>query len=70
MIHADGECHSAEKLSGAASTLGMQPLLMQLRYFQTLTEVATEKNSTVVFPLPIELIGPLVARLKGPDGQS
>jgi regulator of protease activity HflC (stomatin/prohibitin superfamily) len=64
VIHAEGEFQAAERLADAASIVGRHPLGMQLRYLQTLTEIATEKNSTVVFPLPIELIGPLVDRFR------
>ncbi|HXV59542.1 MAG TPA: slipin family protein [Vicinamibacteria bacterium] len=64
VIHADGEFQAAEKLSQAAAIVGQHPLGLQLRYLQTLTEIATEKNSTVVFPIPMELIEPLL-RLSG-----
>jgi regulator of protease activity HflC (stomatin/prohibitin superfamily) len=65
VIHAEGEFQAAGKLAEAAAIVGQHPLGMQLRYLQTLTEIATEKNSTIVFPLPIELIGPLVDRFRG-----
>ncbi|HSF19373.1 MAG TPA: slipin family protein [Vicinamibacteria bacterium] len=60
VIHADGEFQAAEKLSQAAEIVGKHPLGLQLRYLQTLTEIATEKNSTVVFPIPMDLIRPLL----------
>jgi regulator of protease activity HflC (stomatin/prohibitin superfamily) len=56
VIHADGEFLASEKLSAAAEIVGQHPMAIQLRYLQTLTEVATEQNSTVIFPLPVELI--------------
>jgi regulator of protease activity HflC (stomatin/prohibitin superfamily) len=55
VIHADGEFQASEKLSAAAAIVGRHPLGVQLRYLQTLTEIATEKNSTIIFPLPINL---------------
>ena len=59
VIHAEGEFLASEKLAQAAEIVGRHPLGMQLRYLHTLTEIATEKNSTVVFPLPMDLIEPL-----------
>lgn len=56
VIHADGEFQAAQKLSDAASIISQNPAAMQLRYLQTLTEVATEKNSTTIFPVPIDII--------------
>ncbi len=64
VIHAEGEYQASEKLSMAAEIVGRHPLSLQLRYLQTLTEIATEKNSTVIFPLPMELIEPLLGRKK------
>ncbi len=60
VIHAEGEFLASENLSKAADIVGRHPLGMQLRYLQTLTEVASEKNSTIIFPLPIELFEPLL----------
>lgn len=60
VIHADGEFQAAEKLSAAAEIVGRHPLGVQLRYLQTLTEIATEKNSTIVFPLPMDLVKPFL----------
>ena len=59
IIHAEGELQAAQKLVEAAQTLSQQPEAMQLRYFQTLTSIAGDKFSTVVFPLPVEILGPL-----------
>ncbi len=57
VIHAEGEYLASEKLSAAAAIVGQHPLGVTLRYLQTLTEIATEKNSTIIFPLPMELVG-------------
>jgi len=56
VIHASGEAEAAEKLVEAATQLNEQPESMQLRYLQTLTEIAGEKNSTIVFPLPVDML--------------
>jgi regulator of protease activity HflC (stomatin/prohibitin superfamily) len=55
IIHAQGEYEASQRLADAASTISTQPAALQLRYLQTLTEIGMEKNTTVVFPLPIEL---------------
>ena len=62
MIHAEGELQAAEKLLQAASTLAQKSEAMQLRYLQTLTQIAGDKASTIVFPIPMDLIGPLLGR--------
>jgi len=64
VIHADGEFQASQKLADAAQIMATQPMAMQLRYLGTLTEIATEKNSTIIFPLPIDLIKPLLDRLE------
>ncbi len=64
IIHAEGEMQAAEKLCQAAETLARQPQAMQLRYLQTLTEIAGERTSTIVFPLPLDLIEPLLKKIK------
>ena len=64
VIHAEGEQQAAEKLVEAAKLLGADPRAIQLRYLQTLTEIAGEKSSTIVFPLPMDLVEPMLARLK------
>ncbi len=66
VIHAEGELQAAEKLTDAARVLAGQPQAMQLRYLQTLTEIATDRGSTIVFPLPIDLIQPLLAERRPP----
>ena len=64
IIHADGEQQAAEKLLEAAQMLARQPEAMQLRYLQTLTQIAGDKTSTIVFPLPLDVLTPLVDALK------
>jgi len=56
IIHAAGELEASEKLSQAANVIATEPVAITLRYLQTLTEIAAEKNSTIIFPLPIELL--------------
>ncbi len=56
VIHADGEFEASQKLADAAKVLETQPTAIQLRYLQTLTEIGVEKNTTIVFPLPIDII--------------
>ncbi len=56
IIHAEGEFSASQQLAAAAQVIGSQPATLQLRYLQTLTEIAAEKNSTIVFPLPIDLL--------------
>ena len=65
IIHADGEFIASEKLSKAAGVIGEEPLAMTLRYLQTLTEIAGEKNSTIVFPLPIDILQALSGKRDG-----
>ena len=65
IIHAEGEFNAAQKLVDAATLMATQPMTLQLRYLQTLTEIGVEKNTTIVFPLPIELMQ-LVEKLKAP----
>lgn len=59
VIHAEGELQASEKLMAAAEILAKQPQALQLRYLQTLTEIAGDKSSTIVFPLPVELLDAL-----------
>jgi regulator of protease activity HflC (stomatin/prohibitin superfamily) len=59
IIHAAGELEASEKLSQAANVIATEPVAITLRYLQTLTEIAAEKNSTIIFPLPIELLNML-----------
>jgi len=60
IIHAEGEFQAAQRLAEAAAVMQKEPAALQLRYLQTLTEIATEKNSTIVFPLPIDTIKPFL----------
>jgi regulator of protease activity HflC (stomatin/prohibitin superfamily) len=64
VIHAEGERQAAVSLVEAAKLLGQDPRAIQLRYLQTLTEIATEKNSTIIFPLPMDIIQPLLDYVK------
>src|SRR3990167_1066518 len=66
IIHAEGEQQAAEKLLEAAQMLSKQPEAMQLRYLQTLTNIAGDKSSTIVFPVPMDLITPLLEALRKP----
>ena len=56
IIHAEGEFQASKQLTAAASTIGREPTAIQLRYLQALTEIAVEKNSTIIFPVPIDLM--------------
>jgi regulator of protease activity HflC (stomatin/prohibitin superfamily) len=70
VIHAEGEMQAAEKLVEAAKLLGADPRAIQLRYMQTLTEIATDRSSTIVFPMPLDLVEPLLERLREPRAGS
>ncbi|NOX20053.1 MAG: slipin family protein [Nitrospirae bacterium] len=63
VIHAEGEFQAAEKLKEAAKILAPEPMALQLRYLQTLTEIATEKTSTTIFPVPIDLLKPFFDKM-------
>jgi regulator of protease activity HflC (stomatin/prohibitin superfamily) len=56
IIHASGEYEASAQLALAADTIGKHPVTLQLRFLQTLTEIATEKNSTIIFPVPVDLL--------------
>jgi len=62
VIHADGEFQASQKLADAAEVIGKQPMALQLRFLQSLVEVASEKNSTTVFPVPIDLLTPFLKK--------
>jgi len=62
VIHAEGEAQAAQKLAEAANIISVNPAALQLRFLQTLTEVATEKNSTTIFPVPIDLLKPFLEK--------
>jgi regulator of protease activity HflC (stomatin/prohibitin superfamily) len=65
VIHAEGEFQAAQRLAEAAHVLHAEPAALQLRYLQTLAEIATEKNSTLIFPVPIDILRPFYERAKG-----
>ena len=67
VIAAEGELQAAEKLSLAAEVMDRSPVTLQLRYLQTLREVASEKNSTTIFPLPIDLLRPFLKKAERPE---
>ena len=62
IINADGEFQASEKLSEAASILAKEPITITLRYLQTLAEIGTERNTTIVFPIPVELLSALLTK--------
>jgi regulator of protease activity HflC (stomatin/prohibitin superfamily) len=64
VIHAEGELQASEKLAQAAEILARQPQAIQLRYLETLTVIAADKNSTIVFPLPMDIVAPLLEAAK------
>ena len=64
VIHAEGELQASEKLFQAAKILAQEPQAIQLRYLETLTVIGADKNTTIVFPLPIDLLTPFLERLK------
>ena len=64
VIHAEGEFQASQKLADAAAIIATQPMAMQLRFLGTLAEIATEKNSTIIFPVPIDLIEPFIKKIK------
>ena len=65
IIHADGEYQASEKLAEAGAIIAKEPTTLQLRYLQTLTEIASEKNSTLIFPIPVDLIAMFMNRVGG-----
>jgi regulator of protease activity HflC (stomatin/prohibitin superfamily) len=69
VIHADGEKQAAAALLDAARTLSQQPEAMQLRYLQTMTQVAGDRASTLVFPLPMDLLGRMLGKKPAPEGE-
>jgi regulator of protease activity HflC (stomatin/prohibitin superfamily) len=64
VIHAEGEFEASKKLSEAAGVMSTEPMALQLRYLQTLTEISVEKNSTIIFPLPMDIVKPLLGLLE------
>ena len=69
VIHAEGELLASTQLAQAAAVIGSQPSALQLRYLQTLTEIAVEKNSTIVLPLPLDLLAPIIQILQRHAGE-
>jgi regulator of protease activity HflC (stomatin/prohibitin superfamily) len=72
IIHAEGEVQASANLEKAAEMLGRQPAAIQLRYLQTLVEIGSEKNTTVVFPLPMDILsslGKVLKKMAGPEGE-
>jgi regulator of protease activity HflC (stomatin/prohibitin superfamily) len=67
IIHADAEYQASAKLSEAANVIAREPVAITLRYLQTLVEIGTEKNTTVVFPVPVELLSVLMGKLVSPS---
>lgn len=68
VIHAEGEFQASQKLADAAKIISSEPATLQLRFLQTLTEIATEKNSTIIFPVPIDLIKPFLTQHEKGNG--
>jgi len=66
VIHAEGEFQASQKLADAANIIATAPSALQLRFLQTLAEIATEKNSTIIFPMPIDLIKPFLEKREPP----
>jgi regulator of protease activity HflC (stomatin/prohibitin superfamily) len=63
IIHAEGEFQAAQRLADAARVISQEPATLQLRYLQTLVEIATEKNSTIIFPIPVDTLAPFLKHL-------
>jgi regulator of protease activity HflC (stomatin/prohibitin superfamily) len=64
IVHAEGEFQAAQKITEAAAILGKEPAAIQLRYMQTLTQIATERTSTIIFPLPLEMLNAFMPKDK------
>ena len=67
VVHAEGESQAAEKLAEAAQVMSKQPAALQLRYLQTLSAIATERSNVIVFPLPMDMLAPLLGRPGEPE---
>ena len=68
VIHAEGELQASEKLYQAASVLAREPQAIQLRYLETLTGIGADKNTTIVFPLPMDVLAPVLPRSEARTG--
>ena len=64
IIHAEGEYSAAQRLTDAARIIATEPITLQLRYLQTLTEIGVEKNTTIVFPLPVDILSAITGALE------
>ena len=64
IIHAEGEFSAAQRLTDAARIIATEPITLQLRYLQTLTEIGVEKNTTIVFPLPVDILSAITGALE------
>ena len=67
VIHAEGEFQASQKLADAAKIMSKEPSALQLRYLQTLSEIAVEKNSTTIFPIPIDIFEPFLKKMRGSE---
>ena len=70
IIHAQGEFEASKQLAAAAAVIGSEPATLQLRYLQTLTEIAVEKNLTIIFPLPMDLLAGLMDLSRPANGRA
>ncbi len=69
VIHAEGEFQAAQRLADAAEVISSQPAALQLRYLQTLSEISTEQSSSIVFPIPIDILKPFYERATSGDAE-
>jgi len=67
VVHAEGEAQAAEKLAQAAKVISSQPSALQLRYLQTLSGIATERSNVILFPLPMDILAPLLGKISGSE---
>jgi len=67
VVHAEGEAQAAEKLAEAAKIISSQPSALQLRYLQTLASIATERSNVILFPLPMDILAPLLGKISGSE---
>ena len=67
VVHAEGEAQAAEKLAEAAQVISSQPSALQLRYLQTLAGIATERSNVILFPLPMDILAPLLGKISGTE---
>ena len=67
VVHAEGEAQAAEKLAQAAKVISSQPSALQLRYLQTLSGISSERSNVIVFPLPMDLVAPLLGKMSGSE---